>query len=92
VLTPKIATVAARPLDGAWDRVKAVINRTAANLTTLRAGDRRREERRGKTENLLKQVQEEEVANPCTPPRQISEERGGENLFTKICGTRTNCF
>jgi transposase-like protein len=99
VLTPKIATVAARLLDGAWHRVKAVSNKTAASLTTLRAGDRRAEERKGKTESLSKQVEEDEqeekeAVNLCAflSPSQIPEERESEGLFAWICDTGTNCF
>jgi hypothetical protein len=98
VLTPKIATVAARLLDGAWDRVKAVSNRTAASLTTLRVGDSRGEESKGKTESLSKQLQEEqkeeEAVNPCAflSPSQIPEETESGSLFAKICATKTNCF
>jgi hypothetical protein len=100
VLTPKIATVAARLLDGARDRVKADSNRTAAILTTLRVGDRRRrgEERKGKTKSLSKQVEEEqeekEAVNPCAflSPSQIPEERESVGLFAWICDTGTNCF
>jgi hypothetical protein len=98
VLTPKIATVAARLLDGARDRVKADSSRTAASLTTLRAGDRRAEERKGETVSLSKQLQEEqeeeETVNPCTflSPSQIPEERGSGGLFVWICDTGTNCF
>jgi hypothetical protein len=98
VLTPKIATVAARLLDGARDRVKADSNRTAAILTTLRVGDRRGEERKGKTESLSKQVEEKqeekEAVNPCASlsPSQIPEERESVGLFAWICDTGTNCF
>ena len=102
VLTPKIATVAARLLDGARDRVKADSNRTVASLTTLRAGDRRErreEESKGTTESLSKQVEEdeqeeEEAVNLCAflSPSQIPEERGSGGLFVWICDTGTNCF
>jgi hypothetical protein len=98
VLTPKIATVAARLLDGAWVRVKANSNRAAASLTTLRVGDRRGEERKGKIESLSKQVEEEqeekEAVNPCAflSPSQIPEERESVGLFAWICDTGTNCF
>jgi hypothetical protein len=98
VLTPKIATVAARLLDGARDRVKADSNRTAASLTTLRVGDRRGGERKGKTKSLSKQVEEEqeekEAVNPCAflSPSQMPEERESLGLFAWICDTGTNCF
>ena len=98
VLTPKIATVAARLLDGACDRMKADSNRTAASLTTLRVGDRKGEERKGKSESLSKQVEEEqekeESAIPCAFlfPSQIPEERESVGLFAWICDTGTNCF
>jgi hypothetical protein len=99
VLTPKIATVAARLLDGARDRVKADSNRTVASLTTLRAGDRRREEeRKDKKESLPKQVQEEQdekdSASPCAflSPSQIPEDKESVGLFVWICDTETNCF
>jgi hypothetical protein len=97
VLTPKIATVAARLLDGAWNRMKADSNRTAASLTTLRVGESR-EERKDKTESLSKQVQEEkkeeEAVNPCVflSPSQIPEERESVDLFAWIFDTGTNCF
>jgi len=98
VLTPKIATVAARLLDGAKDRVKADSNRTAAILTTLRVGDRRGEERKSKTESLSKQVEEEQKeegsAIPCAFlfPSQITKGRKSESLFARIRDTGTNCF
>jgi len=99
VLTPKIATVAARLLDGARARVKADSNRTPASLTTLGVGDRRREEeRKDKKESLPKQVQEEqkeeEAVNPCVflSPSQIPEERESVDLFARIFDTGTNCF
>jgi hypothetical protein len=76
VLTPKIATVAARLLDGVWDRVKANSVIRAASLKTLRPEDRRKEERMGKKGSLSKPVQEkqeeekqeeEKAVNPCSP-------------------------
>jgi hypothetical protein len=85
-------------LDGAWHRVKAVSSRTAASLTTLRAGDRRAEERKGETVSLSKQLQdeqeEEETVNPCIflSPIQIPEEKESWGLFVWICDTGTNCF
>jgi hypothetical protein len=97
VLTPKIATVAARLLDGAWHRVKTVSNKTAASLTTLRVGESR-EERKGKAESLSKQVQEEQeeekAVNPCVslPPSQIPEDKASVGLFAWICDTGINCF
>jgi hypothetical protein len=98
VLTPKIATVAARLLDGAWDRVKANSVIRAASLKTLRPEDRRREETMGKKGSLLKPVQEkqeeEKAVNPCVflPPSQIPEDKASVGLFAWICDTGTNCF
>jgi hypothetical protein len=77
--------------------MKADSNRTAASLTTLRVGESR-EERKGKTESLSKQVQEEqkeeEAVNPCVflSPSQIPEERESVDLFAWIFDTGTNCF